>query len=86
MLQSGGQDRSSDLGLGCREGRYPQYLGRAGEEVELSVGADINSGSKILQASVKEDEKLSRVFEDDLAGEGHGSGEEDLVDSGAKPA
>ena len=28
---------------------------------------------------------MSGVFEDDLAGEGHGSGEEDLVDGGAKP-
>ena len=55
-----GQD---DLGCGKKllcnqnsECRFPKYLGRAGEEVELSVGADINTGSKTLQASVKKNE------------------------------
>ena len=67
------------------QSRFPQYLGKTGEEVEFPVGVDINASSKALQASVKEGEELSRVFEDDLAGEGHGSGEEDLVDGGAKP-
>ena len=27
LLHSGGQDCSCDLRLGCREGRFPQYLG-----------------------------------------------------------
>ena len=85
LLHSGGQDCSSDLRLGCREGRFPQYLGRAGEEIQFPVGVDINASSKTQQASVKESEELCRVLEDDLTGKGHGSGEEDLIDGGEKP-
>ena len=59
------------------------HLARMVFLIEFPIGVDINTSSKALQATVKEGEEWSRVFEDDLAGEGHGSGEEDLVDSGA---
>ena len=47
-LHFGGRDHSSDLELGCRESRFPQYLGRAGEEIKFPVGVDTNASSKTL--------------------------------------
>ena len=50
----------------------------------MTVRADIDTGSIALQAAVKKDEELGGIVEDDLAREGHSSGEEDLVDCGAE--
>ena len=45
---------------------------------------DIDTCSETLQTSVKEDEELCSILEDDLTGKGHGFGEEDFVHGGSE--
>ena len=63
------------------EGRFPQNLGGAGEQVELTVRMNIDTGTIALQAAIEEDVELTEVIEDDLTREGQVPGEQDLIDS-----
>ena len=67
--------------FGVREGRFPQNLGGAGEQVELTVRMNIDTGTIALQAAIEEDVELTEVIEDDLTRDGQVPGEQDLIDS-----